>query len=105
MMLKINDRFTCEMDGPHSWILKEMVQTQKKSAKNTERIQTSYYGTLRQCLDAVIDRSTSECYTADDVKRKLLETEDEIKAALDVFFGKLKAIYEEGHAYKAEKQD
>ena len=66
-MIKFNDRFTAERDK-YQWILKEHYMGKAVKDKPAKmQCKESYYGTLRQVCNAVIDRSAGDCESLGEV--------------------------------------
>lgn len=79
--MKIGHRYDAERDR-YGWTLTEHVPATTREGGATTRARQSYYGTLEQVLDEIVDREAGWCPKARYLRTVLAEVRQDIRAML-----------------------
>jgi len=77
-MIKYNDRFEFERDK-WQWILTENVIGQDKNGNDKLKQKKSFYGTLRQVMNAICDKQAGECGSVAEIIELLSDKESRME--------------------------
>ena len=65
-MIKLNDRFSFEQD-PYQWLLHEVVAGKDKAGNPKPKTKTTYHKNLKQVAAEIIDRTSGDCSSMDEL--------------------------------------
>ena len=65
-MIKLSERFSFEQD-PYQWLLHETVAGKDKDGNPKPRRKTTYHKNLKQIAGEIIDRTSGDCSSMDEL--------------------------------------